>query len=185
MVQFIYYKLNGRDDVMELTENLKATRKKKGFTLIELMIVLAIIAILAIILVPKASIFKNQAKDSGVTTNVNAVRAYLQTKVTNENGNIEYLSTSDLKDAFVNSFKLKSSGNSSIWNLKGDTSAKADETIMNPIDNSAYSVVITNKNLSTKNLVPGSVVIFISSTNGYTVYGVDDGGNKMTSFTVK
>lgn len=168
---------------MELTENLKATRKKKGFTLIELMIVLAIIAILAIILVPKASIFKNQAKDSGVTTNVNTIRAYLQTKVSNDQDNT-YSSTSDLKDAFANSFTMSSKGKDPYYlTPKGDIDS--DETITNPINNDDPSVVICTTMPKAKNLIPGSVVIVVSSTNGYTVHGIDDGKNEMTEFTVK
>ena len=54
---------------------------KKGFTLIELMIVLAIIAILAVVLVPKAGQMKDSARNAGVTTNVNAVRGALKQKL--------------------------------------------------------------------------------------------------------
>ena len=58
---------------------------KKGFTLIELMIVLAIIAILAVVLVPKAGQMKDSARNAGVTTNVNAVRGTLEAKVVDIN----------------------------------------------------------------------------------------------------
>ncbi|MFA9398243.1 MAG: type II secretion system protein [Clostridiaceae bacterium] len=51
---------------------------KKAFTLIELMIVLAIIAILAAVLIPKAVTFKTEAKNAGVVTNVKTIRCYLE-----------------------------------------------------------------------------------------------------------
>ncbi|TWH60636.1 type IV pilus assembly protein PilA [Desulfitobacterium sp. LBE] len=52
-------------------------RKDGGFTLIELMIVIAVIGILAVVLVPKMSGVKDSAKYSGVTTNVKSVEAYV------------------------------------------------------------------------------------------------------------
>ncbi|BAE84202.1 hypothetical protein AT727_10435 [Desulfitobacterium hafniense] len=52
-------------------------RKDGGFTLIELMIVIAVIGILAVVLVPKMAGVKDSAKYAGVTTNVKSVEAYV------------------------------------------------------------------------------------------------------------
>jgi len=56
-------------------------RKNEGFTLVELMIVISIIAILAVVLIPKVGSMKDAARDQGVATNMNSVRAYLELKI--------------------------------------------------------------------------------------------------------
>ena len=61
---------------------MKLNKKKKGFTLIELMAVIAIIAILAAVLVPTVSGYITRAKKTAVITQarsvVNAVSVYNQ-----------------------------------------------------------------------------------------------------------
>lgn len=52
-------------------------RKDGGFTLIELMIVIAVIGILAVVLVPKITNVKDSAKSAGVTTNAKSVEAFV------------------------------------------------------------------------------------------------------------
>lgn len=56
-------------------------KKDSGFTLIELMIVIAVIGILAVVLVPKVGTVKTQAKSAGVDTNMWAVQGYVQSKI--------------------------------------------------------------------------------------------------------
>ena len=55
---------------------LKRLQSKKGFTIIEIMVVIALIGILALVLVPKFAGIKDNAKLAGVTTNVKIVEAY-------------------------------------------------------------------------------------------------------------
>ena len=57
-------------------------RKDDGFTLIELMIVIAVIGILAVVLVPKVGGIKTAAKSAGIDTNMRTVQAYVQGKIT-------------------------------------------------------------------------------------------------------
>lgn len=64
----------------KLNEMMKR-KKDGGFTLIELMIVIAVIGILAIVLVPKVGTIKTQAKGAGLDTNVRVVEGYVQTKI--------------------------------------------------------------------------------------------------------
>ncbi|CAA7601562.1 prepilin-type N-terminal cleavage/methylation domain protein [Acididesulfobacillus acetoxydans] len=60
-------------------------RKDDGFTLIELMIVIAVIGILAIVLVPKFAGVKTSAKLVGVTTNVHELDTYITSQIGNWN----------------------------------------------------------------------------------------------------
>lgn len=64
----------------ELNEMIKR-RKDEGFTLIELMIVIAVIGILAIVLVPKVGSIKTQAKSAGVDTNARVVEGFVQSRI--------------------------------------------------------------------------------------------------------
>lgn len=59
--------------------NLTKIRKKKGFTLIELMAVIAIIAILAAVLVPTVSGYINRSKKTAVITQVRNVVSAVET----------------------------------------------------------------------------------------------------------
>lgn len=56
-------------------------RKDSGFTLIELMIVIAVIGILAIVLIPKVGTVKTQAKAAGLDTNIRLVQGYAESKI--------------------------------------------------------------------------------------------------------
>lgn len=58
-------------------------KNRKGFTLIEIMIVVAIIGILALVLVPKIAGMKDQAKLAGMDTNLRVTEAIVQ-KVIND-----------------------------------------------------------------------------------------------------
>lgn len=56
---------------------LNNIRNKKGFTIIEIMVVIAIIGILAAVLVPQFAGVKEKARDTGVLTNARIVEAYV------------------------------------------------------------------------------------------------------------
>lgn len=52
-------------------------KNDRGFTLIELMIVIAVIGILAVVLAPKMTSVKDSAKTTGVIANARTVEAYI------------------------------------------------------------------------------------------------------------
>ncbi|MGE5633288.1 MAG: type II secretion system protein [Caulobacteraceae bacterium] len=56
---------------------LRRINNKKGFTIIEIMVVIALIGILAAVLVPKFGAVKDRAKDTGVLTNAKMAEAYV------------------------------------------------------------------------------------------------------------
>lgn len=61
-----------------MVERLK---NKKGFTIIEVMVVIALIGILAAVLVPQFGGVKDRAKDAGVLTNAKMVEAYVASAI--------------------------------------------------------------------------------------------------------
>ncbi|HEY8892280.1 MAG TPA: type II secretion system protein [Clostridium sp.] len=156
---------------------------KKGFTLIELMIVLAIIAILAVVLVPKAGQMKDNARNAGVTTNVNAVRGTLEAKVVDTN----YLGQADATRSLLTNTFLNTGANAlvnpfdatakSIYGgityaansaVGGDSILVWDNhgqsvTQFAANDKAAYKPDIANK---------GLVCVYVYS-DGYVVFGVD------------
>ncbi len=174
-------------------ENVMKLEKKKGFTLIELMIVLAVIAILAVVLIPKSQIFKNNSKNAGVITNVNTVRGYLETKITNNGGASQYLGWSQMQDAVKSDFGLtgRYQDFSPVTNA---TNAQKDNQIVNPFGKDKVSVRVSNQSGSINDTISprtnetssheGAVIIYVYS-DGYAVFGVDKGGTTTQIFKVK
>ncbi|MBC2579944.1 prepilin-type N-terminal cleavage/methylation domain-containing protein [Clostridium sp. DJ247] len=173
-------------------------KKKKGFTLIELMIVLAIIAILAVVLIPKSTIFKNTSKNTGVITNVNTVKAYLETKTADSTGSNSYLDTDKVRDALDNALNLSHTAVSGVgYTLSPTSSATADEKVINPIKKGNAAVYIVDKdgnsmgtdtNITTDggsdSTKVGQVVVVVYN-DGYALYGVDNVGTVTQIYRIK
>ena len=155
---------------------------KKGFTLIELMIVLAIIAILAMVLVPKAGIFKSQSKNAGVYTNVNTVRAYLENKVGDN-----FITGADAA-AGVTNVKTAISTAFSGEKFKNPLTTKEEIlSVTTSTGDSAPAVLVVAKNTElTLSDFKGTVVIEYDFTGKiYNVYGIDNGAAKVSETTIK
>jgi len=173
-------------------------QSKKGFTLIEIMIVIAIIGLLSVVLVPKVLPLKNQAKDNGVQANVYIIRSFLENRA----------GTDGIKIA---SLLAASSGGTSIASIlktiqsdigvKMNTTFSGSSAVKNPFNNST-TITYNNQNIQNNNPGSSSVVIGYDADNvlptnvssitstittpgvtavivyktGYVVYGIDNFG---------
>ncbi|MCJ7690815.1 MAG: chitobiase/beta-hexosaminidase C-terminal domain-containing protein, partial [Clostridiaceae bacterium] len=167
----------------------------KGFTMIELMIVIAVIGLLSVVLIPKVLPLKDAAKNNAVEANVFIVRSFLENRVGADKINI------------VSSLKTDSSTSNALNPIKDDIGLKMNTTfsgssaMKNPfnnatkIDKSSANVAL-NTNLGSSSVIigyditsiptsdssitntvttPGVTVIIVYET-GYVVYGVDNFG---------
>lgn len=155
--------------------------KKKGFTLIELMIVLAIIAILAIVLIPKAGALKSGARDAGVSTNVNSVRALLEKRYDNDVAAASANPVADLTTGLTSNFNND--------NLTNPDSKGTSITSTAPTASPAPAIYVSNGAATITTNLYGTVIVEVSgsgSTLSYKIYGVDSSGTVIGSpYTLK
>lgn len=144
---------------------MEKRKREAGFTLIELMIVIAVIGILAVVLVPKVGGIKTQAKAAGIDVNMRTAQAYVA-------GRIDYwISTG---------YTTGSTVITEINGAVGDT--------VNPLDSTKKGVVATS---SISNPVNGTVYVVIPDTaanmagNGIEITSYDSNGNVYKTITVK
>lgn len=154
---------------------------KKAFTLIELMIVLAVIAILVVVLIPKAGQMKDNSRNAGVSTNVNAVRGVLEAKVVDPTylGNaakiVTLLSSNFTGDnALVNPFRATG------VNVDADTTkaatvaatgAAADSIVVYKAEGAVPT--LANLDIGDINAANKGIVYVYVYADGYAVFGVD------------
>ena len=162
---------------------------KKGFTLIELMIVLAIIAILAVVLVPKAGILKKQSKTQGIQTNLNAIRVYIEPQLLsgtpdNDRSNINIYMTANYIN--TNSIVNPLTGNKGIGTSSvGTTSSGAGNSVMvfawnGSVNNGSYQ-----NSFPWFNSTMNGCVVLVVCNDGYFLYGVDNSGAQIDFSIVK
>lgn len=102
-------------------------RKDEGFTLIELMIVIAVIGILAIVLVPKVGTIKTQSKSTGIDTNVRMVQGYIQSRISSWNNSSSTPTASTVATDVYNAFST-------------DTNPNIQDQIVNPFSSKKASI---------------------------------------------
>lgn len=174
--------------------------RKRGFTLIEIMIVIAVIGILSMVLVPKVGAIKLQSKNKSVSTNALLVRTYLENRA-GKDGISYHKSISENKTSAEALVSL-------VNNVASEMSSKfyGSNALINPFTdaNSVYpqgnvssgtsstnsSVIIyycedtlpsSNNDIINGSSLPkgtgfaGNVVAVIYST-GYVLYGLNNSG---------
>ncbi|WP_368490365.1 prepilin-type N-terminal cleavage/methylation domain-containing protein [Clostridium sp. BJN0013] len=173
--------------------------RKNGFTLIEIMIVISIIAILSMILVPKVGAVRLQSKNKSVSTNVLLIRTYLENRAgkdgiyINKNKNhLEEALTNVIKDkigpemvsnffgsnALINPFNNKSSIIYSQGNVINHTSSTTSSVLIYYYTD---SLPLNNNSVINSTILPkgtdftGNAVVVVYST-GYILYGLDYSG---------
>lgn len=149
--------------------------RKKGFTLIELMIVLAVIAILAIVLVPKIGSTKKEARNTGVTTNARAVQSYLE-------GKLDSYTNFPAADALATALTTNFSNDSNMVNPFSKSSSCTSAAA-----SSAPCVFVTTDTTTTaSSTYKGSVIVIIDSANkAFHIIGVDGDGGQLSTTDVK
>lgn len=174
-------------------------RKDDGFTLIELMIVIAVIGILAVVLVPKMSGIKTGAKVTGVQTNAASVQAYVVSSMD------KWINKGLANDAIATKISAQFSADNALKNpLSGETkqtSNIATTVLLTQTDKStgiagtptaAITTDMTKTDalqiLSAAPSTPyatgaGTVVVVVPATvtNGIQIIGYDDQGNVVDS----
>jgi len=157
-------------------------RKDEGFTLIELMIVIAVIGILAVVLVPKVGAIKTQAKSAGIDTNIRMVQAYAQSRITSwanvSGGTAAIVVASDLKSALTGGTDLMANP------FSGST---AVNNAWVPDDIGTKPAVYINSVSAPGQ--PGTVVVVpdatINAAGGISIYAYDSNGTLMADKTVR
>jgi len=93
----LYAYIDRKKGDIKMVERIK---NKNGFTIIEIMVVIALIGILAAVLVPKFGGIKDTAKNAGMLTNAKMVEAYVASEIDNWTTTTALHDTNDdMKDA--------------------------------------------------------------------------------------
>ncbi|NLI91826.1 MAG: type II secretion system protein [Peptococcaceae bacterium] len=172
-------------------------RKDSGFTLIELMIVIAVIGILAIVLVPKVGTVKTQSKTAGLDTNIRLVQGYCESKIDKwiSKSTTTLNVATEIRDSFTSTDDTKKAVNPYTSKSTSATSAAALPTvagdysiyIVNVPDDAPDTIAVNNSYLA------GAILVVIENSDGAVgtvpieavhLYAYDQDGKVLSEKTV-
>jgi len=169
-------------------------RKDEGFTLIELMIVIAVIGILAIVLVPKVGSIKTQAKSAGVDTNVRAVEGFVQSRINfwaNKNTPQYDADAADvgIQEEIVSAFTSNKITNpiSNLTTIDAPTTVDEADAAPDGADTDALQVGGGTTAPAATDIPKGGVVVLSDGTGSalsIIITGYDANGNVTTTSTI-
>ena len=161
-----------------IPEMFKRLKGQRGFTLIELMIVIAVIAILATVLIPRSGLVQETAKEAGIEANALQIEATV-------NGMIHRYPVSKVADFRT---ALKGKIGAKLTNpITGSTTVQHDESTQ-IIALTDASVIVTDREAPVSAAAGKGVVwVQILNDSGTTVNitPYDAAGNKLETTIVK
>ena len=167
-------------------------KKEDGFTLIELMIVIAVIGILAVVFISKVGAVKTSAKSTGVDTNVRTVQAYVQSRITAWGDNTTTFTQAAIaadiaaalnsaSEKMKNPFATSGSGEDIYDAVNNATSGLKTDT------SQALQIVKASDEALAQG--HGSVAVVIPAdgaiSNGIIINGLNQGGKVYSTVTIK
>ncbi|KNY25817.1 type II secretion system protein [Pseudobacteroides cellulosolvens] len=167
---------------------VKRLGKKKGFTLVELMIVVAVIGILAAVLIPSALNMKKSAKVAGVDTNIRSVQATIESMIDGYSAKDKFATALAAKLGTSIKNPINSSNSSSTSATFPAEATESAVLVYNPavaLPTKADADLVLSTEAATVFNMPGAVVVVPWGTDttlsGVTIYGIDADGKTMTS----
>lgn len=156
-------------------------KREDGFTLIELMIVIAVIGILAIVLVPQVGSTKDAAKATGLDTNTRTVQAYVESRISSWDQNV--VDDADVIADIYNNFNDLSNEDS-----LANPFYPANITVNNTTTYANDALVVAGAKPDDAALLAGSIVAVVPdnyATAGISIYQYGSNGKVIADKTVK
>lgn len=147
----------------------KKLKDKKGFTLVELIVVLVILAILAALLVPSLTGYINKAKEKSLEAKTRNIVMATQTLIDEKYGTVK-LDTPLVADVDIGTATSVANGKFTI--AAGDIKNLAEVDVSN-----TNVTAVTINNDSTKGALAKIMTLSYTENGKKCTYAVDDSGN--------